>query len=219
MGSSLMKKIISFSLWGNNPTYTIGAVKQSDLAKKHYPGWICRFYVADCVPDNIISTIDAQDNTEIIKMGPGNWTAMFWRFYPASENDIDVMISRDTDSRLNSREAEAVNEWLDSDKSFHIMRDHPQHATEILGGMWGVKGNVLPNFKVMVDEYTKGDFWQVDQNFLREMIFPLIKNNCFIHDEYFQKIPFPSKRIPGLFVGQAFDQYDNKLHPEHGEML
>ena len=137
-----MKKIISFSLWGDNPTYTIGAIKQSELAKKHYPGWICRFYVADCVPEDIINIIRVQDNTEIVNMGQGDWTAMFWRFYPASEPDVDVMISRDTDSRLNSRESNAVHEWLNSGKAFHIMRDHPQHGIEILGGMWGVRGKL-----------------------------------------------------------------------------
>lgn len=214
-----MKKIISFSLWGNNPTYTIGAVKQSSLAKKHYPGWVCRFYVADCVPKDIIDTIKSQDNTEIVNMGQGDWTAMFWRFYPASDPDVEVMISRDTDSRLNSRESAAVNEWLESKNGFHIMRDHPQHGTEILGGMWGVRGNILANLKELIGRYNKGDFWQVDQNFLREMVFPLIKNDCCVHDEYFQKSPFPTKRTPGLFVGQAFDENDNKLHPEHGDML
>ena len=49
-----MKKLICFSLWGDDSTYTIGAIKNADLAKKHYPGWICRYYIADCVPKNII---------------------------------------------------------------------------------------------------------------------------------------------------------------------
>ena len=62
---------------------------------------------------------------------------MFWRFEPAGEEDVDVMISRDTDSRLNLREKFAVEEWLESDKGFHIMRDHPHHGYPVLGGMWG----------------------------------------------------------------------------------
>jgi len=44
------------------------------------------------------------------------------------------MASRDLDSRVNSREAAAVKEWLNSeDKAFHFMRDHPAHGIEILG--------------------------------------------------------------------------------------
>lgn len=31
-----MKKIISFSLWGNNPTYNIGAIRNAEIAKDVY---------------------------------------------------------------------------------------------------------------------------------------------------------------------------------------
>ena len=50
-----------------------------------------------------------------------------------------MYVSRDLDSRLNSRERAAVEEWLQSDKDFHFMRDHPQHGTEVLGSAWGTK--------------------------------------------------------------------------------
>ena len=215
-----MKKVISFSLWGNEPKYTIGAIKNADLAKEIYPGWVCRFYLGKSVPIKVIEELANRENTEICIMNePGNWTGMFWRFYPASESDVDVMISRDTDSRLNMREKAAVDEWLESDKSFHIMRDHPYHATEILGGMWGVRGQVLLNMKQLIHQYTKGDFWQVDQNFLKEKIYPVIMNNVHVHDEFFEKKPYPASRKKNRFVGQAFDEDDNLLHPEHTEML
>ena len=166
-----MKKIISFCLWGDDPKYTIGAIRNAELAEEHYPDWICRFYIGKSVPSEIIETLAGKENTEIVTMEQeGNWTGMFWRFYPASEPDVDVMISRDTDSRLNAREAAAVSEWLQTDKSFHIMRDHPYHRTEILGGMWGVKNPFLGDMKNLISRYAMGDFWQVDQNFLREVI-------------------------------------------------
>jgi hypothetical protein len=50
---------------------------------------------------------------------------------------VDLLMSRDTDSRIISREEEAVGEWLKSEKIFHVMRDHPAHCTigPILGGI------------------------------------------------------------------------------------
>ena len=99
------------------------------------------------------------------------------------------------------------------------MRDHPYHATEILGGMWGVRGDRLSNMRQMILEYAKGDFWQVDQNFLKEQIYPVIVNYTCTHDEFFAKKPFPTKREPKRFVGQAYDANDNLLHPEHGELV
>jgi hypothetical protein len=215
-----MKKVISFSLWGNNPIYTIGAIRNAELSKDIYPDWVCRYYISKSTPKDIIEKLNSFDNTEVIEMeSDGDWTGMFWRFYAAGDEDVDVVIVRDCDSRVNTREKEAVDEWLNSDKGFHIMRDHPYHTTEILGGMWGSKKGVVSNIKNLIDTYVKGNFWQVDQNFLKEQIYPQIKNNCLVHDEFFEKKPFPSKRPKNLFVGQAFKENDDFLHIEHIKLI
>jgi hypothetical protein len=212
-----MKKVISFSLWGDNPKYTIGAIRNAELTSIIYPGWISRFYCGESVPTDIIKTLISLPNTEVVMMGvDGDWTGMFWRFYACE--DSEIMLSRDTDSRLSLREKLAVDEWISSDKDFHIMRDHPYHNTEILGGMWGVRNGLLKNIKELINDYTKGDFWQVDQNFLREKIYPLVINNSFTHDSYLNyntnSKPFPSKRINREFVGDVFDENENR-HPEY----
>ena len=49
-----MKKIISFSLWGDNPKYTIGAINNAKLSQSIYPDWICRFYCGKSVPEEIL---------------------------------------------------------------------------------------------------------------------------------------------------------------------
>lgn len=216
-----MKKIISFSLWGNNLKYTIGAIENCKLAKEIYPDWICRFYIGKSVPNSVVEDLKNFDNSEIISMQEdGDWTGMFWRFYACE--DSDVMISRDTDSRLSTREKLAVDEWLGSDKDFHIMRDHPYHKTEILGGMWGCRNKILSNIKGQIESYKKGNFWQVDQNFLKEVIYPLIKENSFVHDSYFkiekQTKNFPSERINKEFVGDVFDE-NNSRHPDYYKFL
>jgi protein O-GlcNAc transferase len=215
-----MKKIISFSLWGTNPIYNIGAIRNAELAKEVYPDWVCRFYYGTSTLNETIEKLKTFDNVELINMGvEGDWTGMFWRFYPASDNDVDVVIVRDCDSRLNQREKDAVDEWLNSDKGFHIMRDHPAHGTEILGGMWGSKKGVVNNMKELINDYIKGDFWQVDQNFLREKIYLSVKDNSIVHDEYFEHKPFPTVREYKQFVGQAFDENDGMLYPEHTNHL
>lgn len=213
-------KVISFSLWGNNPIYTVGAVNNAKLAQDIYPDWQCWFYVGKSCPPEIIQQLKEQPNAKVIEMKEdGSWNGMFWRFYPASDPAVDVTISRDTDCRLDEREKLAVEEWLSSDKSFHIMRDHPFHRTEILGGMWGVRGDLLKDMNSLIEKYNKGDFWQVDQNFLREHIYPIVKEDCCVHDEFFHINPFPSSRVGTNFVGQAFNEKDEPLHPEHGDLL
>ena len=48
-------------------------------------------------------------------------------------------MSRDLDSIIKWREVAAVEEWVQSGKTLHSMRDHPQHNVPMLGGMWAVQ--------------------------------------------------------------------------------
>ena len=216
-----MKKIISFSLWGDNPKYTVGAIKNAELIDTIYPGWIGRFYCGKSVPIDIIEILKTYTNVEVIEMEEnGDWSGMFWRFYACE--DSDVMISRDTDSRLNLREKNAVDEWLNSDKDFHIMRDHPYHNVLILGGMWGVRNGILKNIVDLIKNYNKGDFWQVDQNFLREQIYPIVVNTSFVHDSYHNinswSKNFSIERIDQEFVGDVFDEH-NQRHSQYYKLI
>ena len=84
------------------------------------------------------------------------------------------------------------------------MRDHPYHGVPILGGMWGARKPLLSDMVELIENYDKGDFWQVDQNFLTSVVYPIVKKESFVHDGYFEKRPFPTKRDPKHFVGQAY---------------
>lgn len=60
---------------------------------------------------------------------------MTWRFLPLLDRTVDLMLSRDTDSRVIGREVEAVDDWIQrSNSTFHVMRDHSHHCVQILGG-------------------------------------------------------------------------------------
>tara|TARA_R110000851_G_scaffold107051_1_gene227024 strand:+ start:17209 stop:17865 length:657 start_codon:yes stop_codon:yes gene_type:complete len=213
-----MKKLICYSLWGDNPKYTIGAVRNAEQIKAVYPGWIARFYCGTSVPKDIIKKLIELDAEIIYVDVPGDWSGMFWRFEAIADSDCEVMLSRDTDSRLTNREFEAVSQWLNSDKLFHTMRDHPEHNTEILGGMWGARKPILQDIVQLMKAYTKGDFWQVDQNFLREVVWPRVAYTTFTHDPFFAKIPFPTERKDLEFIGQVWDENENTIK-EHQDLL
>ena len=213
-----MKKIISFSLWGTNPKYTIGAIRNAELATEIYPDWVCRFYTGEDVTDEIKAVL-LDLNSEVIEMGGADWNGMFWRFLAADSDNI--VISRDIDSRLGLREKAAVDEWLASDKDFHIMRDHPYHGYHIMGGMWGCRNGILKGIRQMISDYDTGIFnnkYQVDQNFLREIIYPFIKDKAIVHDEFFERIDFPKPRNGTEFVGDVFDENDIR-HPDYWRFI
>lgn len=214
-------KIISFSLWGNKPMYCVGALENIKLAQEYYPDWICRFYYDNTVPLDVTNKITDMGG-EIFKIDTnvgGNW-GMFWRFAANDDPNMDVMISRDCDSRLNIREKVAVDEWLKSDKGFHTMHDHYGHrSVPILGGMWGSKKGCIDN---MMDKILKwGNYANkgIDQHFLWRIIWPLVKYNSINHgiqwgSKWGECKEFPSHqpiKYGGTYVGEIFDENNNPV--------
>lgn len=203
-----MKKVISFSLWGTNGKYTVGAWKNAELAQSIYPGWICRFYVGTSVPLEIVDKLKSYSNTEVIEMGvPGDWTSMFWRFTAIDDPDVSIALSRDADSRLSMREKLCVDEFEASDKLFHSMIDHPFHSG-IMGGMWGIKKGLISSVQELIDKWAKQDSWNTDQSFLNSTMQPLVQDQWLLHSIHLKN--FPSKRENYHFVGEIFDAEDHR---------
>lgn len=206
---STPRKIISFSLYGSLPLYTDGAIANAELAAELYPGWTVRFYVDDTTPADVVSALRAR-HAEILpvtapRLGP--MYGRYWRFWIAAEPDIERFIVRDADSRLNTREKAAVDDWIKSGRSFHVMRDNAAHGRQILSGMWGATGNKLPQIRHLTDSW--GRYSQQGENdlFMSEVIFPLISDDYICHDSYGHfpdAMPFPPhERMTGTsFVGE-----------------
>jgi hypothetical protein len=56
-----MKKIISFSLYGNSPMYNIGCIENAKLKKEIFKDWIMRVYYNNSVPQETISELKNYD--------------------------------------------------------------------------------------------------------------------------------------------------------------
>ena len=85
-----MKKIISFSIWGNKYRYLGGALQNAELAKYFYPDWVCRFYIGQSTNREFIEELTKFSNVEIVEMNEeGDWTGMLWRFMAASDPDVE----------------------------------------------------------------------------------------------------------------------------------
>ena len=166
-------KYLSFSLWGDKPIYNVGAIRNSELWKEIYPDWQMVVYYDDTVPLDTIEKLES-NGVETIQMSEEIF-GCFWRFLISDRPDCDYAVFRDTDSRISIREKIAVDEWIESKKSVHIMRDHPYHGIPagndrlgILAGMWGIKGNVIP-ITEMIKKFTlgKNNQYGIDQTFLK----------------------------------------------------
>lgn len=220
-----MKNIISYSLWGDKPIYWIGALKNIEQASKYFPGWKCRFYIDRECRKDLIDTIKG-DNVEVVLVDREICNGMLWRFWAAEDEDVNIFLSRDCDSRFLPREIKAINEWLASDKDFHIMRDHPYHTTPILGGMWGSRNGYMSKIGLgkMIEEWVKirknehGSFG-IDQDFLAAKVYPIVASRSMEHSEFGISFgnhtrPFPMARTNYEFVGDTIDENEER-HPDY----
>lgn len=220
-----MKNIIAYSLWGDHPMYWVGALRNIELASKHFKGWICRFYIDKNCKQELIDTING-DNVEVVLVdSKDSFHGMFWRFWAAEEEDVNVFLSRDCDSRISNREVSAINEWLNSDKDFHIMRDHPYHTSAILGGMWGCRNGIMEEIGLtkLIENWGKYERKGIDQEFLAQVVYPLVKDRSMEHSEFNLRYGgeirlFPHIRRDYEFVGEIFDE-NEKRNPDHWKII
>jgi hypothetical protein len=130
----------------------------SMTSEKSYPGWIVRIYhnfhnqsdAENVVYDQLFELscqfnhIDLCSLTEMI----GSLTSLtpidpdllrglngrMFRYLVMLDPNVDIFVSRDIDGIIWQRELDAVDQWLESNFTFHLMRDHVFHSATILAG-------------------------------------------------------------------------------------
>jgi hypothetical protein len=206
--------------------YWVGALKNIELAKKYFPGWICRFYVDDTSSSELIETLKSENSEVVLVNSKDSFHGMFWRFWASEDPEVDIFLSRDCDSRFSDREFYAINEWLESDKDFHIMRDHPYHTMPILGGMWGCRNGIMRDLSI-TELIKKWNFYNrkgIDQEFLQQTVYTIIKDKAMEHCDFNHLFfggklnKFPTERKNYEFVGEIFDENDLR-NPDHWQII
>jgi len=214
-----MKQVISYSLYGQQAKFLVGAIKNAQLAQRFFPGFTVRFYIGNSVPTWCRSTLALFPNVELIPVDEReDSVARLWRFRAIFDPEVNVVLSRDADARLSYREALAHQEFMDSQYDFHIIRDHPTgHGYLISAGMFACKTANMGFFKTLLDQTTLRDTYMQDQEFLSNAIYPNIMEKSLVHDPYYNyPAPYPSKKTEikrkkintVCHIGAALDEND-----------
>lgn len=182
------KHLLSFSLFGDNPIYLEGACLNAQLVNQLYPNWVCRFYIDGSVPQNTVERLQS-DGAEIVRMSDDEtMPKTFWRFLAADDENVDYIAFRDADSVISPQEARLVQQWQESGKRFHTIRDGATHTELILAGLWGMRAQSVPNMRSLIDGFVAAGQLHhryADQHFLRHVIWQYAKQDLCAHDSLF----------------------------------
>lgn len=179
------KKVIAFSLFGKDERYLKSLLTVINLYKDSLPEWVIRIYISeDCYAKNeYLNHLDI----ELVVMKGKNINQIYttWRFLAYDDPNVSVVLFRDIDSVPTEREVLMIRKWEKSNKDFLIIRDHPYHNIKILAGMWGAKrSGKIKSIKKILTRERLSNYFGVDQIFLRDHIYPIIKNDSLIFDSY-----------------------------------
>ena len=205
------KHIISFCLFGTDSKYFANIDCCILSYKRYFPTWKIRIYVSSDLPKTVISRL-LDLNCELITMQRKgvDFRYTFWRFLVLDDDKISFAIIRDIDSIASKREQTMVYQWIDSNLTLHIIRDHPDHIDLILAGMFGSKFD--PNFNITkaMLKFKKLNKLGIDQQFLRSIYthyFPKI----LVHDIF---IRYP-KEQPIIIPHNSVDSFIGEINIDH----
>lgn len=207
------ENIISYSLWGGEERYFVPLMENLRLRNHLFPGWTVRVHLDATVPPARRRDLQ-QLGAQIVEFAlppdmPGH-RRLLWRFAVIADPAVRRFLIRDADSLLTVKERVAVDAWLASAYHFHAMRDYFTHTDLLLAGMWGGVGGILPDvdtlFAHRIGWRAEGN--HIDQDLLSETVWPVIRQNCLIHDSVFTgclgSVAFPPYGAlpPGAHIGE-----------------
>lgn len=202
-------KAVSYSLFGYSQqqhkdcfdfnSYLRGLQVNIRVNRIIYPGWHNIINIDKRSYESPYKPIyDWLENKKLIKINLCKdaplCMAMLWRMKPIFDQDekddwvYTHVICRDIDAVGTYREAQAVAQWIQEDKTIHCITDSISHNIPMMGGMVGFRPHYLTS-RIDVRTWQKlinlGTFdWTTkgtDQSFLNKFIYPKCSDSATEH--------------------------------------
>jgi GR25 family glycosyltransferase involved in LPS biosynthesis len=98
--------------------------------------------------------------------------------------DDEIYFSRDADSRITKRDIWCIEQFVKSDKTMHIIRDHFYHVSKVMAGMFAIRKTGM-QVDTMLAEWRQKTAnhpdYGSDEHFLDNHVYPLFKHDCLVH--------------------------------------
>lgn len=181
-----MINVFSFCLYGpRNPRYYTGMIQNIQIIQHHFPSWKVYIYIAPDLEPNFVEELKTYSNVVLIETHEVGAINMIHRFYAIDDPNVEVMMVRDADSRVHWKDRWAIREFLKSSYVAHTIRDNVMHTAPMMGGLWGLRKssglNIHELYKNYKEDTSQGHRLAHDQNFLLDVIYPLVIPRLLVH--------------------------------------
>jgi hypothetical protein len=211
----MSKRIFSFCIYGDNPKYCLGMIKNLEQINELFPEFYTYITLGNNVSKEYIEKYKTFKNVKLIDTEFNNGRLMSYRFFPIDDEDVEVMFVRDADSRFGDRDIWCINHFINSSYNLFTIRDHTGHYMPLMGGLWGVKKmknlNIRIRYKLFIKSYKDIDGYSNDQNFLSKFVYDNFKSHLIVYGKFNKfegenciEVPIPYKNDED-FMGNAYD--------------
>ena len=219
-----MVNVFSFCLYGPyNPKYYIGLKENIQIINSQFPDFEIYITCGSDIDENKFNEIMENfkpifDKISILKYNITGPILMLLRFFPIDYENVDCLFSRDNDSRIGERDIWCINKFLSSSFILHTIRDHSGHFVKMLGGLSGIKKDILKHIGTPFSKYVPFNI-NVDYNYdqvVLELIYNKFKHLLLVHStkniylDNYENIPLEVNKEN--FCGQVID-YDKDEKP------
>lgn len=204
--SNNQKYVVSFCLFGTDEKYLSNLDACIKSYQSFFPDWIVRIYVSADLPKNVLQKIKSE-KCELITMNCNglDYRYTFWRFLALDDRQVAYAMVRDIDSIASEREKVMVEQWIQSKKTLHVIRDHPDHTDRIMGGLFGSCFDESFDIKKSMLAFKKFNKLGIDQQYLNQL-YSHYSKDMFVHDIFQRYQGEDSKIIPhknlNHFIGE-----------------
>lgn len=223
----MSKKVFGFSLYGGNEKYCRGMTQNIEEISARFPDFEIWIYIGNDVPTSYIEEYKKWNCVRLISIDRNDSNIKCYRYFPIDSEEVEVLFSRDCDSRVNERDEWCIRKFLESDKQYHILRDHFWHRVKIPGGLCGIKKGCIGNLKLrsLFDQWIqlnpkRENTYDLDQVFLEDVLYKIVSHKILVHSnivgysgEIINEID-SSLDISMHFVGNVYNFVDGKEVPE-----
>jgi hypothetical protein len=173
-----------------------------DLIGRHFPEWKVYLYTSPDVDAEFLQQVVQYSNVVLRPTGKLGIINMVERFFAIDEPDVEIMFVRDADSHVHWKDRWAIRSFL-SKPHFHAhaIRDHPEHTSSLMGGLWGIRKTAKINISKQYERFMRDPIdrgYGIDQSFLSTYVYPYIRSALLVHvgegpayeREHFIRFPF-----------------------------